>query len=528
MLTRTIMCRSPLISSWLFLILIGSILPAQEPQDCADTVQLVDGRFVTGRPMTETPAGVVIHYEHGDVLLKKELVKEAFTSRFEGVEHEYSEEEKERLAAGEVLFDGKWMKIARRDSLLERRREKQRARLVEAQKHQKWRDRYITKTKNFEFHYTIDPDQMEKYMELMETYYTVFTREWRIRKESKAERLKVCFYHNADYYHQVSGASAGVIGYFRFVPPQELHFYYDRLDERMTIDVMFHETNHYLTQLIEPRFAYPPWVNESLAEYYGASTWDPDKKKMTVGNIQAGRLTVIQDQIAGNEWQSLEGMIRLQHGEFNAIHYAWGWSFVHFLLESKQYAAKFKKFYIALARERSIKHESWNFGMYTVNADEQIKALLAYLDVADLKTLEKEWHDYVKGLEATGGRGYSEAGEQVLARGMPIKAQRFFKTAIEKGYETPTTWYGLGRACLQKEKYAEAADAFRKAIEGDPLNGSFYTNLARAISGPSAGPKEGEAASPTEKEIDRLRKLAAEIDPDNWEVMVSVELSGGD
>src|SRR5690606_28159079 len=110
--------------------------------------------------------------------------------------------------------------------------------------------------------------------------------------------------------------------------------------------------------------------------------------KMTVGNIQEGRLTVVQDAIAGGDWQDLEQLIRLEHGQFNAIHYAWGWSFVHFLMQSKKYERPFKKFYLGLARDPVIKRTDSAWGMKTVEADEQIRVLLATLKVKDLKSLQ--------------------------------------------------------------------------------------------------------------------------------------------
>ena len=48
--------------------------------------------------------------------------------------------------------------------------------------------------------------------------------------------------------------------------PIELNFYFDRNDRALTFDVMFHETNHYLTHLLDHEFNYPLWINESLAE----------------------------------------------------------------------------------------------------------------------------------------------------------------------------------------------------------------------------------------------------------------------
>ena len=494
--------------------ILAAMLAAWTPgQSCEDAVQLTDGRFVTGIPMTRSPEGVKIHYQNGDVLVPKTLVLDASTSKVEGTEaSQPTPEEQERLAKGEVRFEGAWMKKERRDQILAKRAEVRRKRIAEARDHREWRNRYTKETKNFSFEYTIDPVKMDEYADLMETYFKVFTQQWKITKPSGFGRLKVCFYHDEEYFHQVSGAPGGVIGYFRFVPPEELHFYYDRSDERMTVDVMFHETNHFLTHLIDPKFAYPPWVNESLAEYYGASEWDPKKKQMQIGNIQAGRLTVIQDQIAGGDWQKLEPLIRLQHGEFNAIHYAWGWSFVHYLLETPKYAENFKKFYIALAREKSIDRKPFNFDMKTVDADAQIAALIKYLKVPSLAVLEKEWHEYIKGLEQSSARGWAEAGSMLLSRDMPIKAKRYFETAIDKGWKTPTTYYGLGRALVQKGLYQEAAQAFENAIGGDPLDAGYYISLARC--------RRQIAKDPEDPESLRLRKLAAEIDPDDFDVLM--------
>ena len=50
-----------------------------------------------------------------------------------------------------------------------------------------------------------------------------------------------------------------------------------------------------MLKIIEAIQSYLKHLNESLAEYYGASSWDPKAKKMTIGGLQEGRLAVIQD-----------------------------------------------------------------------------------------------------------------------------------------------------------------------------------------------------------------------------------------
>jgi tetratricopeptide (TPR) repeat protein len=380
-----------------------------------------------------------------------------------------------------------------------------------------WVNRYKLKTENFEFEYTIDPDIMKGFAELMEVYYKNFTKEWDIKRPPKLGRLKVCFYHDQDYFHQVSGAPPGVIGYFRFFEPMELDFFYDRLDQALTIDVMFHETNHYLTTLIDPKFHYPIWINESLAEYYGASQWDPKTKKMTLGRLQEGRLATVQEAIKANEWQGLEALIRLEQRQFDATHYAWGWTFVYWLLENKETRQKFKDFYLALGRDKTVKREAMPQLLKFVPPEEQIRLLLKYLGAKDLATLEKGWHDHVRSLQASSGRGFYEAGRTALLFDKPLKAERFLREAIKVDYKTPEVYATLGQALWRSRKSAEAVEAMRQAVVLDPLNGEFYLGLARALA----------QSNKDDPEVKRNRWLALEVaratnDPNEYSILVDI------
>jgi hypothetical protein len=90
-------------------------------------------------------------------------------------------------------------------------------------------------------------------MDLMETYYSVFTKQFGVARPPK-EKLKVCFYHDYETFLEVSGAPYGVLAYYRFVQPRELNFYYDRLRPDETTAIMFHEAQHYLSHLLDLKF----------------------------------------------------------------------------------------------------------------------------------------------------------------------------------------------------------------------------------------------------------------------------------
>ena len=135
------------------------------------------------------------------------------------------------------------------------------------------------------------------------------------------------------------------------------------------------------------------------------------------------------------------------------------------------------------------------------------RLLLQSLKVKDLKTLEKEWHEYVKLLKPASARGYVEAGQQAMRWSRPILAQRLFRTAIEKGSKSSMAYHGLASALMQKDKHVEAMQNLEKAIEIDPLNGLFYADLARC--------RARESKNEKDDEVKRLRRLALEVDPDN-------------
>ncbi|KAF0244139.1 MAG: hypothetical protein FD180_2800 [Planctomycetota bacterium] len=490
-------------------ILPAVLAAASASPASADSLQLKDGRFVEATKIEATEGGYKIIYSSGDIFVKKDLVVLAQLSDSTGNYVPQNDEEKAKVEKGLVPFEGKWVSKADREKTVKKRSDDAKKAMDEAKKHQEWRDRYITETAHFKFEYTIPQAKGKEYMEMMETYFNEFTKKWGIKPDPKGAKLPVCFYHDDEAYYQVSGAPYGAIGDFRFVAPIELNFYYDRNDERLTLDVMFHETNHYLTHLLNPKFDYPAWVNESLAEYYGASTWDPKTKKMSVGNIQEGRLCVLLDAIAGDEWQGLEEMIRMQ--EFSALQYAWGWSFVHMLMESKKYSAPFQKFYVSLSTDKNVKRVPYQGDMVKCEPDEVIKWLKQYLGVKDMKALEKEWYDYVKTLKLESHRGFEEAAQWAERWGLRIKAGRYYKTAVEKGTQNPITYDDYGQWLMRDSQTDEAIKMLEKACELDPMNPYFYLHLGAAWV--DKGDKEkGE----------KLKKLALELDPTDpqlaWQV----------
>lgn len=492
------------------LVALATLAVARGPSAAADTVLLKDGRTVENVKVEKAEGKYKISFKNGDVFLAEAVVKDVLIEGAAGFEPK-NDEERALAAKGLVPYEGRWVARAERDGLLAKKTAAAKKRIDDAKAHRLWRNRYKEKTANFDFEYTIPPDIAKGYMDLMETYYAFFTKAFDCRRNPK-QKLKVCFYHDYDSFVEVSGAPRGVVAYYRFVEPRELNFFYDRLRPQETVAIMFHEAQHYLAHLLDLGFSYPHCFGESMAEYFGGSTWDPAKKQMVTGGVQEGRLTEVMTDIQAGEKKSLSDLLENKLGYED---YTWGWTFCHFMMETPRYAGPFRKFYIALSRGKDVVRA--DDGRFKTVEGAQIKASFQkYLGVNDLTSLENEWMEYVKGkLKLESVVGYEEAALAAMRTDQPIRAERFFKLAVEKGSTNPSVYLRYGELRERKGTASEAIALYRKGLEFDPLNTDLYTRLGRAV--------RGEKGDENDKEGRRLLELAREIDPDNADISMLIE-----
>lgn len=478
----------------------------------ADSVLLRDGRTIDCPKVEKQPDGSYkLKFENGEVVLKGDVVKEAFVTSASGEYEPKDDEERAKVQKGLVPHEGKWVTKAERDAAVAKKTAAAKKRIDEAKAHREWRNRYKEKTANFDFEYTIPPEIAKGYMDMMETYYAYFTRQFNCARPPK-EKLKVCFYHDYDTFLEVSGASYGVLAYYRFVAPRELNFYYDRLRPDETTAIMFHEAQHYLSHLFDLKFHIPHNFSESMAEYFGGSKWDPVAKKMTTGGLQEGRLTEVQTDIAKGERKSLEKLLK---NELGYDDYTWGWTFVHFMMETPKYSKKFQTFYRSLSSSKDIRRVSFQGDMVTIEGPELLRAFKKALGIADLTALEAEWTAYLDTkLKLESVTGFEEAAFAAAASNRPLRAKRFFKLAVEKGSTNPTVYLRYGNILAGTDN-AAAAETYRKGLELDPTNPALWAALGRLTKG-----LEGDENKAAGK---RMIGLARELDPDSVDTWLLVE-----
>jgi len=485
----------------------------------ADMLLLEDGRIVDGKKITKDSKGVLIHYENGEVLVPKDLVREVvIEGKTDFVPK--TAKEKEQFEKGLLPFQDRWLKPAARKravaKLLEERREY--VKLVKARR--EWRNRHREDTKHFKFQATVPPHIFERYRDMMEAYYEDFAKTWKVGQPRDLGKLEVAFYGSLKHFLRTSGAPGNARGYFKFVEPLEMHFYYDRLDPEYTTEVLFHETNHYLQMLLDPKFVMPHFPGEALAEYYGACLWDPGRKKLTVGQIQEGRLADVQLDIKRGDMMGLRKLVSTSR---MYEHYTWGWTLAHFLMSDRKHAKKFRNWITNMARGRSIPRvPQGNAGLSTVEAAvvwTSFQQFLGLKNAGAVDDLEKRWHKYVlTDLGITSARGLDKAAMKAWDSGRHARARRLFKEAIEAGSTSPITYYRAAHAVGARGRKEDAVKYLRRAIELDPLVGEFYAALAMML-----------ATDDQKDEAIKLAKLAIEIDPDDaWLEMRVYDLIHGE
>lgn len=494
-------------------VLLALALAAGAQAQLGGVLVLKDGRSIEAPQIKRTDTGFLLIYPHGEIPVPSGLVLKALTLDEPSATDlaAASEEDKEKMAKGLVFFEGKWVSRKQAETLAERRLKKRLADIEELKKHGEWVNRYQESTAHFAFEYTLPQEVAQDYMNFFEEYWKEFARRWKISQPAKLGKLKVCMYSNMEDFLRIGNVQRGVLGYFRFVAPLELNFFHDRRDPEFTRAVLWHEANHYLMHLyVQERVHNPGWLEEGLAEYFGGSSWDPEKRKMTPGLTQEGRLVNLQEAMDGKEFQKLEPL--LKQPRIDALQYAWSWALCHMLFHTKKYESGFNAFINKIAKDKNLPKEPWPAGadFRWVKPDTQIDLLKKCLGVKDLAVLEQEWYDYIRSMEVKSARGYYRAAGDCERWERPIRASVYYKKAIELEPSYLPAYEGFARLLVEEDKSGEAREIIQKGLALDPFNATFHLLLARL-----------EMKAGQKNQAERLCNLMMDVYPDDvgirWE-----------
>lgn len=476
------------------------------PLGQADILELKDGRVLDGFQMEWDEDFVVVHLVNGDLRVPGEMVQTmldeegaAFVPR--------TEEEREKYAEGLVPFEGKWIPIEKRRKAIEDKIEEQRERIAEDRAHATWGDRRFDETKNFLWEYTVPQHIIEAFQARCENYYEQFTKDWKVKRTGR-EKMRIRFFQSGREFNKTAaGGGGGALAYFVIIPPYEICIFYDRTSFEFTEMVLYHELSHYLQKLINQEFRIPHWPGEGVSEYYGGALWNEKEKELDIGLIQEGRLSSVLSQFDGGKRFSLVEMLSQPKYE----DYSWGWTLVHFMMGDKRYKKGFQDYLKGIANDRKVNRIKMGLGAQIIDgiepaeSVEYFKKSLKLKSDEDVAEFEKEWYAYIdEELRAQlldSVTGLEKAAVSALQDGKRLKAKRLFQEAVDAGSKNPTIYGRYASMMRALGEGGKARDLLRKAVELDPLEATYWWQLAEVTE--DADPAEGE----------RLKKLALELDP---------------
>ncbi|MFT5732227.1 MAG: hypothetical protein ACJA2W_002773 [Planctomycetota bacterium] len=489
------------------LLIAGALASVGLDDQPGDILVLKDGRIIDGFEMEQADGHVIVQLEAGNIEINDNLVDALLEKDKEISFVPQNSEETEKLEQGLVWYEGRWTKLRTATKKIQKSVDGRIKQAEEDKQHEMWKDRYITETKYFEWQHTTPLGTTERYIDACDAYYEIFKKDWKIKRDKKKKKLPINFYTDRKEFQRGAGGGGGALAYFRFVEPYDLCAFYDRLDPQFTEQVLFHELGHYLHKLIDEDFKYPHWPGESLSEYYGGAKWDPATKKLEVGMIHNGRLATIKREIGDGKKIDLREMITTKGFE----DYTWGWAFVHMLMNDKQYAKKFKKFFLGLATDKTVKRTRASFNLKFVEGEEVLRFFMECMDLEDmddLRELQTQWYDYITDvLEFTGENALIWEAKTASSLGEKKRARELYEKAFKEDMESPLAKAHFDYAQLLRStsNKKDRALHLRKAVEKAPLTAEYRFTLGQELS--RSSDKDAKA------EGEKMVAIAIELDP---------------
>ncbi len=244
----------------------------------------------------------------------------------------------------------------------------------------------IRRTKHYKIISDLDSKTVSKYakhMEAIHAHYTAFFKP----KNLPERRSEVLLFRTREGYQTyaeltTNDRAESTLGYYH--PHYHQLLIFQGLDPEQTLRVMYHEAFHqYVHQLIP---LIPIWLNEGMAEYFGASEVKKGKVVRT-GLIQHGRLSSLRAGIKmGFKPLDFKKIMLMSQGEFYgssaSLYYAQAWSMVHFFFSQPKLKQVLVDYLEALRKRQSPK-----------------QAFEATFGKEDLVQAKKDWRRHLDGMK---------------------------------------------------------------------------------------------------------------------------------
>lgn len=538
------------------ILLALAALCATAPLASADRLITKDGRVLSCKKARPEGNGYKVVFENGEIVVPDKTLVQSV--EVEGDMSDYvpaNDDEKKKLADGYVKYQGKWLMKPAFELELRRNYEKSKKRLEDLAAHAAFDSGWTKTTDHFNFKSNTSPELLNYYSELLEAYYDLQDQRIGINPTPSLKRTKmqVNVYRSREDFQENApwgdGRVPDGVGGFFSSKLQCLNFYHDYEDPAQSTWIALHECTHLLTYLIDPDYVPQIWLNEGVADYFGSSKVERDKKGKLVikpGEIQLDRVLDVQQAIKAGSTTStggepgakprdkeldgepdikLEKLFKIPRADYHAFEYAHGWSFVYFLnnFDNHKYQKNFDKFFKGLyTLESGIPFTTERYdtksGNGKVVTPDNIRAyLLKKLGLKDTEQLEKDWKKFIAEIPIVGPEARFKRGIQAFYRGDFERAIEDLDAAIEAKVTDPRAWFARGRARVfhgrSKANFEAGVKDLGDAVAMDPLNATYRHVYSRMIAGVNGhGGDEEDIDLPEAK---TQAGLAAELEPEN-------------
>lgn len=468
------------------------------PSLLADRVITDDGRILKPKKAREEGDGLRLVFEVGEIVLPD--LSRVKAVEIEGDMSDYvpkNDDERKKLEQGYVRYEGRWLSKPAYENQLEKEYQEAKARADDLAAHADFHDAWEKETKHFIVRSNASPELLDYYAELLEAYYSLMDDRFRIKPSPSLRRAKMTVNvhkSRADFHDNNRELSPGVAGFFSPFK-QTLNFYHDYQEPAISDWVALHECTHLLTYLIDPTYVTQIWLNEAVADYFGSSLIERDKRgrlEITPGKLQTDRVLTVQQAIKDGNDVHLEDLFKVTRNNFSAFEYAHAWSFVYFLNgPNTKYKKAFDKFFKDIytlkkgIEAETVRHWDKSGTGKRVPPEEIRRVVLKYLSVNDPEALNKEWKDFIAAIPIEGPEARLKRGYMSVTRGSffdedPAKMKANVEecmadldAAIEAGTEDSRAWWARAQLRMFSDNWEGAEADLLTAIERDPLNARY-------------------------------------------------------
>ena len=529
---------------------ILSLLALSSPLAIADRVVTMDGRVIEVDRIRENPdGGYILEFPHGTIVVPAHIEFKAVEMAWDPEEYEPKDDnEREKLEQGFVRHEGKWISKSAYKNLLRKAGEASAERTTEMAAFSKWTSAPSVESKHFIVKSNTSPDLLQYYSDLLESYYKLMDKRIGIKPTPTLRRtkMKVNIFKSRKEFTKITKMSPGVAGYFS-PGEHELNFYHDYEDPGISNWVSLHECTHLLTFLIDPQFRPQIWINEAVADYFGSSDIELDKRgkiSITPGKIQTDRVLTVQQALKDEKVMTLEELFTIEKVDFQAFQYAHAWSFVYFLnnFEEGLYAKKFARFFRDLYTRKGVEYTSVpSYGQagtgFRVEPEVIKSFLLKKIGVKDVEQLEKDWHAYIGGIEINAPEARLKRGLRAVRSMKMAEALPDLTAAVDAGLADARAYASRARALstvgrfstdgekpeepddgmTRNERMELALEDIDKAIELAPMNASYRRDKGLLLLGfsPFIYIISMEHSDDDSEEAKNCLGLALDLDPGN-------------